>query len=76
MNIKKIIIREALVLLGFILLAIARMFIGGNIMHGQGYYQRFGEIIFNNGFYVLIFGYPVYLFIRTALWLSKKGTRK
>jgi len=76
MKIKKIIIREGLILLGFILLAIVRMFIGGKFIDGRGHYERIGEVIFNNGFYILIFGYPLYLFIRIALWLSKKGTNK
>lgn len=63
MNIKKIIAREGLILLGFIIVGVS----GYLIMNFRYDLIRVGKA----GCFFLILGYPIYLIIRFILWAIK-----
>ena len=63
MNIKKIIAREGLVLLGIMLVGLLFFFVGVFMSN----VALIGEI----GYFILVLGYPAYLLIRFILWAVK-----
>lgn len=68
MRIKKIIAREGLILLGFIVVGVS----GYLIMNFRYDLIRLGEV----GCLFLILGYPIYLIMRFILWAIRTLKRK
>lgn len=62
-NLKKIIAKEGLILLGIILLGFCSMFLGDAILRNF----MMGSV----GIVILLIGYPVYLLIRFIFWAIK-----